>query len=537
MRPIDRPVLILNTLDPLGKFNGKAEDGFLVGYSCKFKAFSVFNSQTRKVEENLHVNFLENKPNVAGPNWLFDIDSLTNSMNCQPITVGNQTNKNAVPKEANVMTEFKKSVAKLDNMKKDVSYSTISSKKEASEQSDAVRKEFEAQCNRELLQGKATKASSTNNFNIVSTPVNAASAPRTSNDAGPSFVPLGGSFPLNVNDLPDDPLMPDLEDTAKVQNTSIFGSAFDNEDLDTYNSPFANQVMGAEANFNNMEPSTIVEAMQEELLQFKIQKDSPIILEVFSDSDYASASLDRKSIIGCCQFLGSSYGPSLWIQKSDVGIMDNNFNMQTKIYVDNENVRLIDMVKMHTDNNVADLLTKAFDVSRFSFLVASICVLNLELHNLKELMVFKMHVVYTSAIWIKVGMDYNCTACYHLVHNQEPKGEAHIEQLLPSPTTYQRKRKTQTRKRTKKDTQLPQTSVPQDLEADEVVHKEGGDSVERAITTTSSLAEWIQVAVLGAKIPWGAPPHTRSERVLEHPIEPPLSEVTHSNNLEVGGQE
>ncbi|GKE36916.1 hypothetical protein Tco_1460321, partial [Tanacetum coccineum] len=34
--------------------------------------------------------------------------------------------------------------------------------------------------------------------------------------------------------------------------------------------------------------------------------------------------------------------------------------------------RLIEMVKIHTDHNVADLLTKAFDVSRFNFLVASI---------------------------------------------------------------------------------------------------------------------------------------------------------------------
>ncbi|GJS81707.1 reverse transcriptase domain-containing protein [Tanacetum coccineum] len=125
-------------------------------------------------------------------------------------------------------------------------------------QSDAVRKEFEAQCKRELLQGKATKASNTNNFNTVSTPVNVASAPRTSNDAGPSFVPLGGSFPLNVNDLPDVPLMPNLEDTVDVHNTGIFGSAFDDEDLDTYNSPFADQVMGAEADFNNMEPSTVI---------------------------------------------------------------------------------------------------------------------------------------------------------------------------------------------------------------------------------------------------------------------------------------
>nr|GEW07728.1 hypothetical protein [Tanacetum cinerariifolium] len=59
------PVTILNTLDHLGKFDGKADEGFLVGYSLNSKAFRVYNSRTKKVEENLHVNFLENKPNVA----------------------------------------------------------------------------------------------------------------------------------------------------------------------------------------------------------------------------------------------------------------------------------------------------------------------------------------------------------------------------------------------------------------------------------------------------------------------------------------
>ncbi|GJT66560.1 putative ribonuclease H-like domain-containing protein [Tanacetum coccineum] len=182
MRPFGCPVTILNTLDPLGKFDGKAEEGFLVGYSVNSKAFRVFNSQTRKVKENLHVNFLENKPNVAGqgPNWLFDIDSLTNSMNYQPVTAGNQTNKNAGPQEANGNTGLKQSV-----------------------------------------------------------------------DAGQS----------------------------EEKN-------FDDEDLH-YNSPFAEQVMGAETDFqhhgtfNFQEPTKIaqalddeswVEAMQEELLQFKIQK-------------------------------------------------------------------------------------------------------------------------------------------------------------------------------------------------------------------------------------------------------------------------
>ncbi|GKA46435.1 retrovirus-related pol polyprotein from transposon TNT 1-94 [Tanacetum coccineum] len=65
MRPFGYPVAILNTLDHLGKFDGKANEGFLVGYSINNKDFRVFNSRTRKEKENLHVNFLENKPNVA----------------------------------------------------------------------------------------------------------------------------------------------------------------------------------------------------------------------------------------------------------------------------------------------------------------------------------------------------------------------------------------------------------------------------------------------------------------------------------------
>nr|GEU57681.1 putative ribonuclease H-like domain-containing protein [Tanacetum cinerariifolium] len=97
MRPFGCPVTILNTLDSLGKFEGNIDEGFLVRYSVNSKAFRVFNSSTRIVQETLHVNFLENKPNVAGSGltWLFDIDSLTRTMNYQPVKAGNQTNPSA----------------------------------------------------------------------------------------------------------------------------------------------------------------------------------------------------------------------------------------------------------------------------------------------------------------------------------------------------------------------------------------------------------------------------------------------------------
>nr|GEY50583.1 ribonuclease H-like domain-containing protein [Tanacetum cinerariifolium] len=89
MRPFGCHVTILNTLDHLGMFDGKADEGFFVRYYMNSKAFRVYNIRTRRVEENLHIKFLENKPIVVGdgPEWLFDIDMLTKSMNYVPAVV------------------------------------------------------------------------------------------------------------------------------------------------------------------------------------------------------------------------------------------------------------------------------------------------------------------------------------------------------------------------------------------------------------------------------------------------------------------
>ncbi|GJS89302.1 putative ribonuclease H-like domain-containing protein [Tanacetum coccineum] len=67
MRPFGCPVTILNTIDHLGKFNGKADEGFFVGYSI----------------------------NKGGPNWFVVIDALTKLMNYKPVVAGNQSNGNA----------------------------------------------------------------------------------------------------------------------------------------------------------------------------------------------------------------------------------------------------------------------------------------------------------------------------------------------------------------------------------------------------------------------------------------------------------
>ncbi|GJU27021.1 putative ribonuclease H-like domain-containing protein [Tanacetum coccineum] len=192
-------------------------------------------------------------------------------------------------------------ISEYDQALKNVLDKMMDQEKEATEQSNVVKKEYEAQCDSQLLQEKITRASSTNSFNTVSTPVNTASISRTFShvrpSSGPSFVPFGRSFPIHVANLSHDPLMPELEDTAEIRSTGIFGNAYDDHDLETLNTPYADQSVGAEADFNHMELSTIVspipttrvhsihpkaqiigdpksavKAMQEELFQFKIQK-------------------------------------------------------------------------------------------------------------------------------------------------------------------------------------------------------------------------------------------------------------------------
>ncbi|GJZ93122.1 retrovirus-related pol polyprotein from transposon TNT 1-94 [Tanacetum coccineum] len=62
IRPFGCHVTILNTIDHLGKFAGKSDEGFLVGYSLQSKAFRVYNLETKRVEENLHITFKIIKP-------------------------------------------------------------------------------------------------------------------------------------------------------------------------------------------------------------------------------------------------------------------------------------------------------------------------------------------------------------------------------------------------------------------------------------------------------------------------------------------
>nr|GEV00319.1 hypothetical protein [Tanacetum cinerariifolium] len=114
LKPFGCHVMILNTLDNLGKFEEKGDEGYFIGYSMFSKAFRVFNKRSMRVEENLHVEFLENKAieKGVGPNWLFDIDSLTKSMNYVPVDTGTISTNLSGTKDA-TSQEVKKDVSSL----------------------------------------------------------------------------------------------------------------------------------------------------------------------------------------------------------------------------------------------------------------------------------------------------------------------------------------------------------------------------------------------------------------------------------------
>ncbi|GKA72911.1 putative ribonuclease H-like domain-containing protein [Tanacetum coccineum] len=65
-KPFGCHVTILNTSDHLGKFDGKADEGYIVGYSASNKAYKVYNVPTKRVEETMNLRYLEEKPNVQG---------------------------------------------------------------------------------------------------------------------------------------------------------------------------------------------------------------------------------------------------------------------------------------------------------------------------------------------------------------------------------------------------------------------------------------------------------------------------------------
>ncbi|GKE20306.1 ribonuclease H-like domain-containing protein, partial [Tanacetum coccineum] len=238
-------------VDSLGKFDGKSDEGYLLGYSTTSKAFRVYNKRTKRVEENMHIDFLEDQPNVAGtgPNWMFDLDFLTNSMNYIPVSVENQVQEDVADKEGQHQMAEDEQVLH-DELEKMIAQEVI-----AKALDDATRQDFEKEKKNVSSQKRAAQATSFNKLSIgrsyvstATTPyVSAASTPTGANAGESSFVNLGGKIPIDAStlpndDLPIDPNMPDLEDDSDAfSNTGIFNGAYDDENV------------GAVADFNNMD--------------------------------------------------------------------------------------------------------------------------------------------------------------------------------------------------------------------------------------------------------------------------------------------
>nr|GEW21804.1 uncharacterized mitochondrial protein AtMg00810-like [Tanacetum cinerariifolium] len=247
-----------------GKFDGKVDEGFLVGYSVSSKAFRVFNSRTRIVQETLHVNFLENKPNVtgSGPTWLFDIDTLTKTMNYQPVTADNQSNPSTDATFDEKEPEFD---AKKPKFEVNVSPSSSSQLKK---HDDKTKREAKGKSLVESFIGfrnlsaefKDFSDNSINEVNDASTlvPTVGQISPNSTNIfsvVGPSNVAAspthGKSSCIDASQLPDDPDMPEFEDITYS----------DDEDN-----------VGVEADFNNLETSITVSHIP----TTRVHKDHPV---------------------------------------------------------------------------------------------------------------------------------------------------------------------------------------------------------------------------------------------------------------------
>nr|GEV44502.1 fructose-1,6-bisphosphatase, chloroplastic-like [Tanacetum cinerariifolium] len=106
----------------LGKFDGKTDEGLFVGYFLNSKAFRVFNSRTRIVEEKLHIRFSESTPNFvgSGPDWLSDINALTRTINYEPVIAGTQSNGFADQEKEDIVNS-------TNNVNTDGNVNTVSS--------------------------------------------------------------------------------------------------------------------------------------------------------------------------------------------------------------------------------------------------------------------------------------------------------------------------------------------------------------------------------------------------------------------------
>ncbi|GJY43193.1 putative ribonuclease H-like domain-containing protein [Tanacetum coccineum] len=225
-------------LDNLSKFGWQNDEGFFVGYSLSSKAFRLATLE-QMVEENLHIRFLENKPMIErnGPKWLFDNDSLTQSMNYVPVAAGTITNESAYTQgELNVGTSTQKEEIKFkidcDSNWKDASYFDSPSKDVGNGDPKSVvddQKQVEdGPHNESDLKDKSDDDSSPKEVNTARQHVNTASLKKSfcsssSNKYGNLWICLMKRGPLEQNGSLETRKMKDgLRLGIKIDHTDCF---------------------------------------------------------------------------------------------------------------------------------------------------------------------------------------------------------------------------------------------------------------------------------------------------------------------------
>nr|GEY44955.1 hypothetical protein [Tanacetum cinerariifolium] len=219
------------------------------------KAFRVFNSRTRIVHETLHINFLENQPNVAGsgPTWLFDIDTLTQSMNYQAVVAGNQPNSSA-----GIQENFTAGIGgkEAESVQQYVLLPLCSDK--IKKHNEKTKREAKGKSHVELSTGVRDMSDEFEEFSDNSTNgVNAASTPVTA--VRPNLTNSTNTF-----------------STASPSNTAI-SPTFDIDDEED---------VGAEADFSNLETNITVRLIP----TTRVHKDHPVTQII---GDLSSASQTR----------------------------------------------------------------------------------------------------------------------------------------------------------------------------------------------------------------------------------------------------
>ncbi|GKA84574.1 putative ribonuclease H-like domain-containing protein [Tanacetum coccineum] len=212
MGPFRCHVTILNTLDHLSKFDGKADEGFFVGYSVNSKGFRVFNSRTRIVEETLQIIFLENKSNVAG-----SIKACENAGKARLETV---------PGKDYILLPFLTQDPPFFSSSKDSPNAGFKpSGDEEKKDAEHIENKVSEVPNTEeprVNQEQDESVNNTNNINTVSSTVNTASIEDNVVDKN------------KVYGCVDDPNMPNLEEIVYSEDDEGVGVEADMNNLDTY---------------------------------------------------------------------------------------------------------------------------------------------------------------------------------------------------------------------------------------------------------------------------------------------------------------